>query len=206
MAKVKICGITNLEDAKEAVKLGAHAVGFVFAKSPRRISPEDASSIIAELPDSVFKVGLFVNATREAVNEVLEVCQLGVLQFHGDETPEFCECFNNKAKIIKAFRMQDEESLKALECFKVDGYLLDTYVEGKAGGTGKTFDWGLAKKAKEYTKAIILSGGLTPDNVKDAIKAVGPCAVDVSSGVEAHPGKKDFKLMRRFIENVKEAT
>ena len=117
MAKFKICGITNIEDAKEAVRLGADAVGFVFAKSPRRISPEDASKIIAELPDSIFKVGLFVNATRDMVNEVLEKCNINCLQFHGDETPEFCECFNGKAKIIKAFRIQGEESLNGLGDF-----------------------------------------------------------------------------------------
>ncbi len=206
MVKVKICGITNLEDAKRGAELGAYAVGFVFAKSPRQITPELASNIIKQLPDSVLSVGLFVNETQEKIEEILNICKLDFLQFHGDETPEVCHNFRKRAKVIKAFRIKNEDSLKLLKSYNVDGYLLDAYVEGIAGGTGKTFNWDLAIKAKKEVRPVILSGGLSPDNIAEAIRRVSPFAVDVSSGVEITPGKKDFNLMRRFFENAKDIT
>jgi len=206
MVQVKICGITNLEDAKAAVKAGADLLGFVFADSPRRITPETALGIINQLPGSVLRVGLFVNEAPEKIDEILNICKLDFLQFHGDETPEFCQNFGQRAEIIKAFRIKDKRSLVKLKDFQVDGYLLDAYLKGKSGGTGKSFDWNLAVEAKAMASRIILSGGLNPDNVADAVKKVAPYAVDVSSGVESSPGKKDFDLMRRFIKNAKANT
>jgi len=206
MVKVKICGITNLADAKAAIKAGADLLGFVFADSPRRITPDAASKIINQLSGSVLRVGLFVNEKPEKIDEVLNICNLDFLQFHGHENPDFCEGFRQKAEIIKAFKIKNKKSIDELKNFKVDAYLLDAYVKGKSGGTGKSFDWKLAIEAKAIANPIILSGGLNPDNVADAVKKVAPYAVDVSSGVESAPGKKDLDLMRRFIKNAKSIT
>jgi len=204
MVKVKICGITNLEDAIYAQEAGADFLGFVFAKSPRRIEPEKAKEIIGRISERVNIVALFVNERKDIVHDI--GCKLGrvdFLQFHGDETPEYCGHFSGK-KIIKAFRVKDKESINRIENFSsVDYALLDGYSEKTYGGTGKGFDLDLALKAKEFDVPIFLSGGLNPDNVKQAAEKVMPYCVDVSSGVEIRPGKKDHALVRRFINNVK---
>lgn len=200
--KIKICGITNLDDALLAVDLGADALGFIFyPKSPRSIRVRDAANICNAVPPFVTKVGVFVDELEYEIERALSECLLTALQFHGDEPPGFCQKF--AAKSIKAIRMRDETSLRTAAEYDVDALLLDTYTESERGGTGKAFDWSLAVKAKEIGPAIILSGGLTTANVQEAIRTVRPYAVDVSSGVEREPGRKDSEKLRRFIKQVK---
>jgi phosphoribosylanthranilate isomerase len=203
VVRVKICGITNLEDALAASELGADALGFVFAPSPRRIEVSEAGGIIAQFPPFVTTVGLFVNEARARVRETIERCRLNAVQFHGGESPQVCKEFMPGIKVIKAFRIKDEESLNRIGEYGVSACLLDAWVEGRSGGTGKTFDWNLAAAAKDFGLPLILSGGLNPDNVARAIERVDPYAVDVSSGVESAPGKKDYKLMKEFISRAK---
>jgi phosphoribosylanthranilate isomerase len=199
MTKIKICGITNLNDALLAVELGADALGFVFyPKSPRVIQVRDAANICNALPPFVAKVGVFVNELEYEIEKALADCLLTALQFHGEEPPGFCQKF--AAQSIKAIRMRGEDSLRLAAEYDVDALLLDTYTESERGGTGQTFDWSWAVKAKEIGTPIILSGGLTAANVQGAIRAVRPYGVDVSSGVEREPGRKDPEKLRRFIE------
>ena len=202
MTRIKICGITNLEDAVLASDLGVDALGFVFSKSPRKINAEKAEEIISQMPPFLSIVGVFVNESDEIVKHVSRRCKLNVLQFHGDEDPEYLKGFHRK--IIKAFRIKTEADLKTIPNYHVHTYLLDSRVEGKRGGTGVAFDWNLAVKAKTYGR-IILSGGLTPENVAEAIRVVQPYAVDVSTGVESSPGKKDAGKLKAFVEAVHRA-
>jgi phosphoribosylanthranilate isomerase len=204
--KVKICGITNTEDALKAVELGVDALGFIFAKSPRMIEPEKAAAIIRSLPPFVKSVGVFVNEDPKRVRQVAELCGLDIIQFHGDEPAELLAEFTPRA--IKAFRLKDGSSLEPVKLYhgKVRAILLDTYSDKKWGGTGKTFDWALAVKAKTLGFPVILSGGLDPANIQDAILTVRPHAVDVNSGVEERPGKKDHNLMCRLMENIRRAS
>lgn len=198
--KVKVCGMTRTEDALKAVELGADAVGFIFyKKSPRAVTTTKAKSIIKELPPFVHRVGVFVNESAETINTVQEKLGLDLIQLHGDESPAFCRKINSK--VLKAIRVNDVSSLVALEKFKVDGFLLDTFHPGVYGGTGKVFDWKLAKQAGKFG-SIIVAGGLTPENVSEAINKSRPYGVDVSSGVEKEPGKKDFKKLRAFFAAV----
>ena len=202
--KIKICGMTDMNDALLAVELGADALGFVFySKSPRYISVSTAANICNELPPFVAKVGVFVDELEYEIEKALNECLLTALQFHGEEPPGFCQKF--AAKSIKAVRMRGEESLRAAAEYDVDALLLDTYTDESRGGTGKTFDWSLAVKAKEIGLPIILSGGLTTVNVQEAVRRVRPYAVDVASGVEREPGRKDPEKLRRFIELCKSA-
>ena len=203
MIKVKICGITNLEDAHHAVKSGTDLIGFVFARSPRRISPQQALKIASILPKKIKKVGVFVNEKQSRVKNIIKKIGLDFVQFHGDETPAYCREFK-KVKVIKAFRIKNKQSLDDMKKYNVYAYLLDAFVKGKRGGTGKRFNWNLAKKAKKLNKRIIISGGLNPSNVKRAIK-IKPWGVDASSGIEKRPGKKDAKLIKQFILNAKGA-
>ncbi len=197
--RAKICGITNLKDALAAVDAGADALGFMFYEaSPRNVSAKVAAGIIRQLPPFVAKVGVFVNATEETVGKTIAECGLDTLQFHGDETPEFCQKFA-PLKVYKAFRMQGLESLQGLAGYKTDAWLLDSFVPGKPGGTGATFNWDLAIEAKKLGRPVILAGGLTPENAAEAVMKVRPYAVDVSSGVESSPGKKDHAKLRQFI-------
>ena len=197
--KIKICGITNKADAQLAVELGADALGFIFyPKSPRYIKVTDAANICNALPPFVVKVGVFVDELEYEIEKALGECLLNALQFHGDEPPGFCQKF--AAKSIKAIRMRDVSALALAAEYDVDALLLDTYTDSERGGTGKTFDWSLAIKAKEIGPPIILSGGLATVNVQEAIRKVRPYAVDVSSGVEREPGRKDPEKLRRFIE------
>ncbi len=158
------------------------------------------SKIIDALPQSILKVGVFVNEEEKRIREILELCHLDMLQFHGDESPSYILKF--REKIIKSFRIEDEDSLKDIPKYKASAYLLDTYSPKKYGGTGKVFNWDLAVKAKKFGP-IILAGGLTPDNVTEAIQKVKPYAVDVSSGVESSPGKKDPKKLEEFVKRVR---
>jgi phosphoribosylanthranilate isomerase len=196
--KVKICGLTNVEDALAAVAAGADFLGFVlWERSPRHVTVETAREIARQLPPGTARVGVFVDATIEQVMLSLRVCDFSGLQFHGQETPAYCRQFG--VMTTKAFRIRDAASLSALSAFDTDAFLLDSQVEGRPGGTGETFDWTLAAQAKKFDKPIFLAGGLTPQNVAAAVRAVRPFAVDVSTGVEVSPGKKDHQKMRDFV-------
>lgn len=202
MVRIKICGITNLEDALLAAELGAHALGFIFfAKSPRNVAPEAAREIIRQLPPFVVSVGVFVNEEAAVVQELAARVGLDWVQLHGTEPPEYCRSLGRR--VMKAFRIKDENSLKELAAYRgaVQALLLDTYKKGQTGGTGETFDWELARQARDYGP-IVLAGGLTADNVAQAIDAARPQAVDVASGVEAAPGKKDPEKLRAFFRAV----
>jgi phosphoribosylanthranilate isomerase len=202
--RVKICGITHPDDALAAVRAGADALGFVFCEtSVRCVQPEVAARIVQMLPPFVAKVGLFVDASEEFVRSVIARCGFDTVQFHGDESPEFCKKF--AVKVIKAFRMRDERSLAALPNYAADAYLLDSYVPGKPGGTGEQFNWDLAVRAKRVGRPIVLAGGLNSENVGQAVRQVQPYAVDVSSGVELKPGRKDHARMAIFIDAAKAA-
>ena len=201
--KVKICGITHIEDALAAVEAGADALGFMFyEKSPRNVSAKTAQDIIRRLPPFVAKVGVFVSAAEETIRKAVAECGLDTLQFHGNETPEFCRKFA-PIKIYKAFRIQNLESLQPLPAYETDAWLLDSFAADRMGGTGAKFNWDLAFEAKKLGRPIILAGGLTPENVADAIRGVRPYAVDVSSGVESKPGKKDAMKMQAFVQAAK---
>jgi phosphoribosylanthranilate isomerase len=199
---VKICGITEGEDALAAVKLGADALGFIFASSPRQVSMQKARRIINAIPPFVKTVGVFVNEGAKTIREHINYCGLDLVQLHGDESPEFCR--ELMPYTIKAFRLKDDSGLQLCEDYQanVRALLLDTYAKDKAGGTGKTFDWQLAVKIKEAGIPVILSGGLGPSNVTEAIQVVRPYAVDVNSGVEERPGKKSYVLMKELMEKV----
>lgn len=200
----KICGITRIEDALAAAEAGADAIGFVFyAKSPRAVDVRQARAIIAELPPFVTTVGLFVNASRCELNEILEVVPLDLLQFHGDETPQDCEGYHRPW--IKALRVRPGDDLEAACQLYAGarGILLDTYVPGVPGGTGEAFDWSLVPA--RLSKPIILAGGLSADNVGQAIAQVRPYAVDVSGGVEQAKGIKDATKIEAFMRAVKQA-
>jgi phosphoribosylanthranilate isomerase len=200
--KVKICGITNREDAIGAMEAGADALGFVFySKSPRYIAPRAAAEIIASLPPFISNVGLFVNASAQEVRQIIERTGIDTLQFHGEESAEDCAPFLRQC--IKAFRIADAESLQQLAAFHTRAWLLDSFVPGEQGGTGVTFNWALAKQAVSLNRPVILAGGLTPENVQEAIRQVRPYAVDVSSGIESTPGKKDLNKVRSFIQHAK---
>ena len=197
--KVKICGITNLPDGMAAAEAGADAVGFVFYDhSPRFVSIEAAAGIIRELPPFIIKTGVFVNAPEESVLRAIRECNLNLLQFHGDESPEYCLQFGLMS--MKAFRIRDAASLEALQNYPTEAWLLDAYNPDKLGGTGEKFNWDLALEAQRWGRPIFLAGGLTPENVDEAVRRARPYAVDVSSGVEATPGKKDHAKIKAFIQ------
>ena len=201
MTKVKICGIKNLNDAIFATDCGTDAIGFVFAKSIRKISKEKARAIVRKLPPFVTTVGLFVNETAENIEAARRFCGLDAIQLHGNEPPDIISKLKN-IKTIKAFRIQNEKDISPIKKYKPNAILLDGYSENKMGGTGTTFDWKIVKKLKTSIP-IIVAGGLTHLNVSQAIKIVNPYGVDVSSGVETKPGQKDKRLIRKFIDTVK---
>ena len=200
MVRIKICGITNIEDALGAVELGASALGFVFAPSPRQLDPLMVKEITAKLPPWVSTVGVFVNEKPERLLQIVNQTGLDWVQLHGEESPEYCRELG--LKIIKTVRIKDNSSLEKLSEYPVSGILLDTYDPAVLGGTGRNFNWDLAIGAKKLGKPVILAGGLNAENVVEAILKVKPYGVDVSSGVECKPGKKDYEKMKKFIENV----
>lgn len=202
MVWIKICGITNLEDGLDAASLGVDALGFIFASSPRRVEPEGAKEIIQALPQALMKVGVFVNEDQKEVQRIVQYCGLNGLQFHGEESPEYCQKFS--LPVFKAIRIKGLESLREIEKYHDISILLDTYSPEQAGGTGNPFPWEIALIAKEK-RDFILSGGLNPLNVGEAIKKVRPRGVDVNSGVELLPGKKDLFKMVEFVKEVKRA-
>jgi phosphoribosylanthranilate isomerase len=201
--KVKICGITNFADAHAAVEAGADAVGFLFYKdSVRHITPPRANEIITRLSKDVLKVGVFVDEKESNIHWAQDLCKFDMLQFHGDETPEFCRRFGD-LKVIKAFRIDRKRDLRNALHFDTYAYLFDTYVRGIPGGTGEKFDWELVRQIELGDKVIFLSGGLTAANVVRAIDVVSPDWVDVSSSVESIRGRKDHKKIEAFIKVVK---
>lgn len=203
MIKVKICGITTLEDARTAIDAGADALGFVFfPRSPRHIFPEQAAAIIRHLPPFVQTVGLFVNEEAATVNETADHCGLDLVQLHGDETPDYCA--GVRRRVIKALRIREITCLEPMQQYRVSGFLLDAWSPDAYGGTGRTFNWEVAACAAQANR-VILAGGLTPANVAEAIRQVRPYGVDVSSGVESAPGRKDAAKVREFIRIAKEA-
>jgi phosphoribosylanthranilate isomerase len=201
MTWIKICGITNLEDGLHAASLGIDALGFIFATSPRRVEVGTAREIIKALPKTLLKVGVFVNEEEAEVRRVIEYCGLNGVQFHGEESSEYCHKFS--CPVFKAVHVRDFESLKDMDKYSKDVFiLLDTYSPVQMGGTGSPFPLEIALKAKAK-RNFILSGGLNPINVGEAVKKVRPWGVDVSSGVEMTPGKKDFSKMVKFVREVK---
>lgn len=202
--RVKVCGVRSRDEARLAVEIGADALGFNFWKGSRRyITPEAARDIIDSMPVFVSAVGVFVNAEPEGVHRIAAETRLDALQLHGDETPEYCAQFG-PLKMIKAVRVDAGFDPARLKDYPVSAILLDTGVVGQYGGTGLSFDWRAAVRAKEYAE-IVLAGGLTTESVAEAIQTVQPMAIDVCSGVEAEPGRKDFAKMRAFFREVNRA-
>ncbi|MBM4278378.1 MAG: phosphoribosylanthranilate isomerase [Deltaproteobacteria bacterium] len=202
MTWIKICGITNLEDALKTSSLGVDALGFIFAPSRRRVEPSMAKKIIRPLPKTLLKVGVFVDEDPEEVMRTVEYCGLNALQFHGKEPPEYCQKFFHP--VLKTIRIKNLDSLREIENYRNVTILLDSYSPHQAGGTGIPFPWEIALKAKE-SGDFILSGGLNPNNVREAILKVKPLGLDVCSGVEVHPGNKDPLKIKKFIKEVRNA-
>jgi phosphoribosylanthranilate isomerase len=198
--RVKICGISDVSSALVASEAGADAIGLIFAPSRRQVTPQRAREITAALPPFVSKVGVFVDEDHHRIEDLASACGLQAVQLHGAESPEFCEGFG--VPVIKAIRVKDASSLEGLSDYRVSAFLLDTYDASALGGTGKAFDWSLAARATQIHR-VILSGGLTPENVMSALTRVHPYGVDVSSGVETD-GTKDHGKIRAFIRRVRE--
>jgi phosphoribosylanthranilate isomerase len=204
MTLIKICGITNLEDAVAAIAVGADALGFNFYKpSPRYITPQSAREIIEELPETVLKVGVFVNEeSPEEVRRIANESGITALQLHGDESPEYCsELANNY--IIKCFAVSNDFDPHLIERYQVDAIMLDTKHTTLRGGTGRAFDWSVAQQVSKIVPRLYLAGGLSPENVADAIETVRPFAVDACSSLETIPGKKNEERMRAFVTAVR---
>lgn len=206
MTKVKICGITNLEDALLSAKCGADALGFNFyRKSPRYVTPENALEIIEKLPADVLKVGVFVNESLNRVAEISATCKLDAIQLHGEESPGYCSELKAKTnlEIIKAFRVSPEFKPEYVLQYEVDAILLDAYSSKEHGGTGETFDWDIAKKVQAIAPRMYLAGGISRNNIRLAISSVGAFAVDCCSGVEKTKGKKDRNELLLFLNAVR---
>ncbi|MBI4551925.1 MAG: phosphoribosylanthranilate isomerase [Candidatus Latescibacteria bacterium] len=201
MTRVKICGITNMDDARAAVDAGADALGFIlFERSPRYIPPDRARDIVASLPPFVTTVGVFVNEPAERVNDIARLCLFHAVQLHGSEPSSLCE--QVERPVIKAIRVHDASWTTVAAAYRVPAFLLDTYAPDQFGGTGRTFDWNVVSGTPHR---IILSGGLTPENVGDAVRRVRPYAVDTSSGVEQRPGMKDHGKVRAFVRAARQS-
>ena len=204
MTLVKICGITSVEDALAAASLAASFIGFVFAESPRKAHVSTVKHICRILGGDAKTVGVFTDESDDVLRTIDE-CKLTFAQLHGGQSEEFAERIG-AGRVIRAVRVKNERTIGILGTFtQAAYYLLDTYREGIAGGTGETFDWDVAVKAKSLGKPVFLSGGLSPENVSEAVRAVRPFAVDASSGLEVSPGAKDHQKIKEFIDNVREA-
>ena len=203
MVFTKVCGITNPGDARVAAEAGADAIGLIFAESPRNVNVEEARAVSIALPGDVLKVGVFVDAGPEEVLRIAIEVGLDLAQLHGDETPETVATIRNAGlPVMKAVRVRNSEALGALERYEADLLLLDAWSARARGGTGETFDWALAKSVKGRGN-IVVSGGLAPDNVREAIEFFEPYGVDASSSLEERPGKKSGELVRRFVRAAK---
>src|SRR5215213_1950611 len=204
MTLVKICGITNLDDALAAVAAGADALGFNFYNlSPRYIKPEYAREIIKHLPSSVFPVGVFVDEELDAIRAIAREASLLALQLHGDETPEYCRELATDFYVIKTFAVSDTFDIQALAPYEVEAIMLDTKHDRLRGGTGRVFDWSVAQRVSQTNPKLFLAGGLSPENVKNAVEIVRPFAVDACSALEDTPGKKSHERMRVFVNTVR---
>ena len=206
---VKICGMTNKEDAIAAVEAGADAIGLVLVPtSPRAVTRREVEEILRFIPPTVLTVGVVANEDPDFLKGLVRVCSLGALQLHGQEPPEQVLRLKQElsgVEIIKAVRVRDADSLKEIPAYRgVDAVLLDTYDPHRLGGTGQPFDWSLAARAKEFEVPLIIAGGLTAGNVREVIRQVAPHGVDVSGGVEVSPGKKNFALIREFVLKAKQ--
>lgn len=202
MVKVKICGITNLEDALASLFNQADAVGFVFyKKSPRYIRPHKAANISGILPKKIKRVGVFVDEKVSAVIKIAKLCDLDMLQFHGKESSQYCQEFNGY-KVIKAFRVSKKEDLEGVAKYKTFGYLFDSFSKNKLGGTGDKFNWKILVQTAKMKPVVFLSGGLAASNIKQAVKLLKPDWVDVSSSLELRPGKKNHKKIKKFMQAV----
>ncbi len=205
MPKVKICGNTNIDDAKLAAELGADYLGFIFTESKRRVSLEAARSIMKALPEFKHFVAVFSSQSKKEVEAVVEETGIRIVQFHGEETALYCSSFMEKGyEVIKSFRIRDAMSLKRMDEYNVSAFLFDTYSGEEKGGTGVPFDWELIEDRPYVHEKLFLAGGLNVKNLREAIHKVHPFAVDVASGIEATPGKKDPKLLEEFIRIAKE--
>ena len=203
MVKVKICGVTNISDAYSAAECGVDALGFIFyPKSQRYIQPEKAKEMIQRLPCEVIQTGVFVNQEIQEVKEIAKFCDLSLIQLHGDESPQYCSQFPISS-LIKAVSLRTEEDLLSLKNYPVGAVLVDAYEPGCYGGTGRISNWRLAIKVKE-THPLILAGGLNTENIREAIETVRPQAVDINSGVEISPGKKDHNKMGKIIRIIRD--
>ena len=203
MGRVKICGITNIEDAVAAAEYGADAIGFVFQpKSPRAITPETAKNIVSALPPFITTIGVFVNESKLEIERIIRYVGLNIVQLHGNEPPDACQL---NRKVIKAIRVKDLTDLEPLKRYDVSAFLLDTYSPHTMGGTGQIFNWDIAVEAKKFGR-IILAGGLNHENIEEAIKWVRPYGIDVATGVESNKkGEKDHKKLKLFIEKARQA-
>lgn len=205
MLWIKICGITNMKDAEIAEKFGADALGFIFTPSSRRVAPETAREIINNLDDKTEKIGVFVNEEIGTVEEIVSYCGLDGIQFHGRELPEYLNYFNGYT-VTKTIRVNEDRGWDETEQYlggAAHRLLLDTYVPGIPGGTGRTFDWELVKNHDFGDMPVIIAGGITPENVLEAVKAAEPFGIDVGSGVEESPGKKDEEKLIRLFKNIR---
>jgi len=200
IVKVKICGITNVEDARAAIDMGADLLGLNFyPRSPRFITATKAAEIIGGLPAFIDVAGVFVNASIEQIHETIEQCQLDWVQLHGDESPAFCDLLRSvNARTMKALRVKDREDIERADDYSTDAVLLDAFHPEKYGGTGLTFDWNIVG---HISKRVFLAGGINPDNVAAAVE-LGVYGIDICSGIEAKPGKKDHKKMRKLFDNI----
>ena len=201
IVKVKICGITSYYDAVAAMDMGADILGFNFyPKSPRYLTPRKAGEIVNMLPAFIDTSGIFVNATIDHIRETMDLCPLDWIQLHGDESPDFCRSLTyHNVKTMKAIRVKDQADVEKMRDFSTDAVLLDAFHPDKYGGTGATFDWSVLGHS---TRRIFLAGGINPDNVAEAVK-LGVYGIDVCSGIEAEPGKKDHKKMKKLFNNIR---
>ncbi len=203
MVKIKICGITNIEDAQFCADIGVDAIGFIFYnKSKRYIEPKEAKKIVSSLPPFIIKVGVFVNEKKDKIISITEEVGLNVIQLHGNETPQFCTEISKNFPVIKSFPISEPDDINRITEYTNVTPLFDTKSKDY-GGTGNTFDWNLLFPIKDKIKYFILAGGLTASNVKDAIKLFNPYAVDISSSVEKEAGKKDYKKIEEFVRNAR---
>lgn len=204
MIRIKICGLTDSEEAKKIAEMGVHAIGMVFAKSPRQVDTETARKIVDSLPPFVQSVGVFVNEEVEKIKEIVDSCGLDLVQLHGEEGPEVCKVLYPRS--IKAWRIKSIKDIEKLIPYEkyVRGFLLDAYSEKAYGGTGLTFDWKIALEArKRLSRPVILAGGLNPENCREAVELVQPRGIDISSGVEIAPGKKNIKKVQAILDALK---
>jgi phosphoribosylanthranilate isomerase len=205
MTLIKICGITNLNDAHAAVAAGADALGFNFYKpSPRYLTPESARAIINTLPASIFTVGVFVNEpSPDAVRAIADRAGVKAVQLHGDEEPDYCDALNTSIEVIKTFAISVNFDIRDLDSYQVDAIMLDTKDDRVRGGTGRVFDWSIAQQVRLLVSRVYLAGGLSPENVSEAIEFVQPYAVDACSSLEDKPGIKNHERMRMFVSAVR---